>query len=175
MPTSATGRSTDRPAAGRGAGFTLVELLVVICVLGVVLGMAALSFNRGGREDLPRDFAHRLLVQCRVLASEAVFRGRPLGIDLGADAWRVLAWERGEWRPDAAPGSGGVTRLAPGLALNGVDGGTYAAADVPDLVLMPDGDFRLHTVIVVDRHSPARAMLTPDAGPGLFRLLDAPP
>lgn len=156
----------------RGAGFTLVELLVVILILGIALSMAALSLNQRGREDVVEDIARRVVLVCQALADEAIYRARPLGIDLARDGYRVVEYRAGAWRTATTDGIGDSLELPAGIEFRGPQGGTYAASEQPDLVLLPNGDFRLRPVIVGDRSSPASVRLEPHTGVRLFAVVD---
>lgn len=79
--TSLTGRS-------KHGGFSLLELLVVIFIIGLMSGIAVLSLPGQGSEDLLRDNRAKLLLALRTARAEAVFSGRSLG----------LVWEGGEGR-----------------------------------------------------------------------------
>ena len=63
------------------AGYTLVELLVVLVVLGIMLGLVSLSAAPDPRARLNRD-AERLEALFALAAEEAQLRGRPI-------AWRA--------------------------------------------------------------------------------------
>jgi general secretion pathway protein H len=61
MPISATGTSTSSGCRGRAsAGFTLVELLVVIVIIGIVMAGALLSLDLTGRDSQLQQESERL-------------------------------------------------------------------------------------------------------------------
>ncbi len=83
MPTSATGTSTERPtpaAAPRTAGFTLLELLVVVTIVGVFVGAAVLSTGISGDDrDIERE-AFRLTSLLDLVREEALMQNRDYGL-----------------------------------------------------------------------------------------------
>jgi len=55
-------------------GFTLIELVMVIFVLGVLTGFAVLRFGDGGRESQVREEAERLAALIRLAREEAILQ-----------------------------------------------------------------------------------------------------
>jgi general secretion pathway protein H len=91
----ATGLSTDlsRTAPRAGGGFSLIELLVVIVILGIMAGMAVLSMGVLRAEDPAETEARRLAALVELLAEEALVQGRDYGIEFFDDGYRFLAWD----------------------------------------------------------------------------------
>ncbi|OZB47299.1 MAG: type II secretion system protein GspH [Thiomonas sp. 14-66-4] len=99
MPTSAAGSSAAM--AGRGArqrGFTLVELLVVLLVMALLTGLAALALPRSGQDSMQRE-ADRLAALLDAARQQAAARGEPLAWAPGAAGYTFLQPSPTGWVP----------------------------------------------------------------------------
>ncbi|MGU7769587.1 GspH/FimT family pseudopilin [Burkholderia sp. MR1-5-21] len=85
--------------ASRAAGFTLLEMLVVLVIAGLLVSLASLSLTRNPRTDL-REEAQRLALLFETAGDEAQVRARPIAWqptahgfrfdESTADGWRTL-------------------------------------------------------------------------------------
>jgi len=99
MTTSTTGPNADRRKHGR-AGFTLLELVLVMVVICTVLAMAAPSLRGFFASRQTDDAAARIVALTRLARSLAVTEGRVyrLNLDCEAGTYWLTAQQEGAFR-----------------------------------------------------------------------------
>ena len=90
-----------------GAGFTLVELLVVLAVIGAVIALATPDLGAVLGRLEPQSAAERLAETLRVARREAVRRGRTACLELDARSGRYRIVLAGTSR-DSVLAAGGI-------------------------------------------------------------------
>lgn len=91
MRTSATGR------ADRRRGFTLVELLMVVAILGLAAGAVVLSVP-DPRPSAAQE-AERFAARLTRAREEAVLTNRPVAVEVTAQGYGFSSFDGGQWSP----------------------------------------------------------------------------
>lgn len=78
-------------------GFTLLELLVVMVIVGVTLGLVSLNAMPDGQQILQND-AQRIALLLQLARDEAIVRNRPIAFEAEAERYRFLLREGNTWR-----------------------------------------------------------------------------
>jgi general secretion pathway protein H len=78
-------------------GFTLLEVLVVMLIIGIVLSVAVLSLN-GDKHEL-EDEARRLQALITLTGQEAVLQSKELALQFSDDGYEFQAYDGEKWQP----------------------------------------------------------------------------
>ena len=83
-----------------GRGFTLLELLMVILIIGITISIANLSFNQN-TSRIAQDETERLHGLIQLAGEEAVLQGRELALEFDHDRYQFLESGKEGWQPVA--------------------------------------------------------------------------
>ena len=99
MPTSEIGISRRRSARVANAGFTLLELLVVVAIVGLLVQAAALSWRAIGNDQEIEQETARLRGIIDLLHEEALMQSRDYGLMFTETGYRfyVFDYQTLEW------------------------------------------------------------------------------
>jgi general secretion pathway protein H len=93
MPTSGTGIYRSRAALRKDAGFTLLELLVVVAIIGMLVGAVTLSMGALGNDRGLRDETNRLRSVLDLLHEESLMQSRDYGLMFTATGYRFYIYD----------------------------------------------------------------------------------
>ncbi|RIX46726.1 MAG: type II secretion system protein [Rhodocyclales bacterium GT-UBC] len=177
MPTSATGRSESPARTTRASGFTLLELLVVMAILGLLAVSVNLTLPDPQRQaESEAAAAGRRLVELAARLADG--RASPVAVALDDGHLSLQEQRAGAWLPlTAAPQGASRAPLAlpDGLRISGLEiDGLRLAPGGPDnrrLVFLP-GQPPLFRLSLSGRH---RSWQIDGLANGQIELHDAPP
>lgn len=127
------------PAGARGAGFTLIEVLVVMSIIGVLSAVVVLSIAPSGPAQA-RTEARRLATLLELAISESRATGRGIAWSPAPEGYEFLRkGDDGEWRSFAADSPYRRRALPAGVSLEAVQLDAQALSAGERIVITPYG------------------------------------
>ncbi|OOY55744.1 prepilin-type N-terminal cleavage/methylation domain-containing protein [Solemya velum gill symbiont] len=83
----------------RSNGFTLIEILVVLALVGVLVSVAMLAIRGRDAQSVVDESVQQLAFSLRVAGEETLFRRRALGLYLYKSGYLFLASDKEGWYP----------------------------------------------------------------------------
>ena len=100
LPSPTRASTALSAVAGRARsqdGFSLLELLVVLVILGLMLGLVTINAMPSERQNLQRE-AQRVALLLQLARDEAIVRNRQVAFEANAESYRFLVRENGQWQ-----------------------------------------------------------------------------
>jgi general secretion pathway protein H len=82
----------------RAGGFTLVEIMVVMVIIGITLGMVSINAIPSPRQDLQKE-AQRLALLLQLARDEAIVRNRQVAFEATPERYRFMVRTETGWVP----------------------------------------------------------------------------
>ena len=125
-------------------GFTLLEILIVMVLVGIITSFALLSVGGGPREHLAEE-ARRLTALVELHQQEATLSGETRGIQFARTGYAILRQdEKGAWQAPAAAGTLIQHQLPPeivlGLWVEGRLAPLKESVNRPQVLLLASGE-----------------------------------
>lgn len=92
-PTSSIPPWRNRRGRAAAAGFTLLELLVVVFIIAIMAGAAVLSLGVVGADRESKREAQRLMTLLQLIQDESLMQGRDFGVLLGESGYRFYTYD----------------------------------------------------------------------------------
>ncbi len=84
----------------KNKGFTLIELMVVVAVIGVVMGSVVLSIGDGGRSDRLEIETKRMSALIKLLSDEAILKNKEYAVVVAETEYDFQELDKNEkWKP----------------------------------------------------------------------------
>lgn len=93
----APGRLFAFGGVARTQGFTLLEVMVVVLIIGVMLGVSALKLGSDSHAKLLKQEATRMVALLDLASQEAIMRNEQLAVRFSDDGYEFMLLEDGRW------------------------------------------------------------------------------
>lgn len=142
------------------SGFTLLELLVVVVIVGVLAAALALSLGGSSERELANT-AERFQTLLGQACGEAELSGREIGVAIGADGYAFSRLDGDAWRAFGKDGVLRARRWPAGLRLAFTRGGRPLALATPEqaqpqLVCFSSGELTPFALVLALGDAPVR-------------------
>ncbi|MES9938241.1 MAG: type II secretion system minor pseudopilin GspH [Sedimenticola sp.] len=150
-------------------GFTLLELLVVVLIIGLISGLATLSVGSVGNDRRLKTEAQRIVNRFSLAMQESILQGRPVGVTLHPTGYGFLVALHDGWvAPDAdfSPRKGALPETWRLVQLTGEDTDRYLNDSkqdnrpVPDLLFLPTGEISPFELLLHDPNAESHIRIT---------------
>ena len=84
--------------ARQAAGFTLVEVMVVLVIIGITLGLVSLNAMPSTHQNLEGE-AKRIALLLQLARDEAIVRNRLVAFEADPEGYRFLVRNEAQWTP----------------------------------------------------------------------------
>lgn len=133
----------------RCRGFTLLELMVVMVLIGVMLGMVSLAGGNNPAQVAGHE-ASRIALMIERFRERAVLEGREFGVGFSLEGYRVLQFDEQGWLPLMAV-KPWPPDLHPQLILEGLPVRLVEGETAPQLLILSSDEISAFTFSLASR------------------------
>lgn len=139
------------------SGFTLIEILVVLLILGTAITFAMLSFGDFGKSRVAKSSAEQFVQYIQLMQQKAILENRVLGITIKPDSYQAMKYISSQgWRKIYG---GNVYRKQP--IPNGLRLYNKNTSNSPvDIIIQSSGDITPFKVSIGDKQKHMTVLVT---------------
>lgn len=139
-------RKSEIGMSHRPRGFTLIEILIVIVIIGITVGFALIAFGDFGEEKRVRFAAEQLINTIKLAQQKAILESSTLGLNLEKSSYRLFKFVNNtEWKPISDKGIF-RTHYLPNQTVIKLKSNTPIYHNAPEIIITPSGDMTPFTL-----------------------------
>ena len=170
------------------SGFTLVEIMVVLVVLGLFAGMAILTMGQNDNLVLERE-AKRLFEVIKLAQDEAIMHGTEIGLTVQSDKYYFSRLQENKWLKLGDDQQLGVHKIAGGIELElriendkvihisdpESESESESESELPEIILLSSGEITAFEINLEQQPKQAASFQVTgqDSGELLFQTPDS--
>lgn len=127
----------------KSKGFTLLEVLVTMLLIGIIMSFATLSVNLGGTDTHVLDEAKRLQALIKLAQEEALLNNRVLGLALEPGGYVFYSLQQRQWEPlndEYLSPHKWAEDVELEVNIEGMKIVLEDSTDTPQVLILPDGE-----------------------------------
>lgn len=121
-------------------GFTLIEILIVIVIIGITIGFALIAFGDFGSEKRIIFSAEQLSTTLKMAQQQAILESSTLGLKINAKGYELLKFNNaGVWNP-VSKNALFKFHYFPENTVVHIEAGKHMAGGFPEIIINSTGD-----------------------------------
>jgi general secretion pathway protein H len=141
-------------------GFTLIEILIVIIIIGITVGFAMISFGDFGASRRILFSAEQLVHTVRLAQQQAILENSTLGLNVNNHSYQILRFENSStWGVISKKGIFKINYFPQDTVIN-LRTQNKPAQGAPPIVLSSSGDMTPFTLTFGTNREPVLTILT---------------
>jgi len=126
-------------------GFTLIEILMVIVIIGITVGFALIAFGDFGESRRIQFSAEQLANTIRLAEQQAILDNSTLGLRIDNSSYQLLKFKSTNWEPLSAKGIFKIHYFPKNLVIH-LKTNTKPISGSPAIVINASGDLTPFTL-----------------------------
>lgn len=126
-------------------GFTLIEIMIVIVIIGITVGFALIAFGDFGEGKRIQFAAEQLVNTMRLAQQQAILETSTLGLRIDNKSYQILQLQNSQWSPMSNKGIFKATYF-PNNTLITLNTHQRAPIGTPPIIITASGDMTPFTL-----------------------------